>query len=129
MSSIGYKNGKPFGLTLVPIGRGFYLSENAALDFNKMADEADRLGHHIREHINTAFRTMEEQTRLWKEHEAGTRKSAVARPGFSNHQAGTAVDISVNGAPLRLAYLRDNAHRFNFKNDVASEPWHWHWSK
>lgn len=48
----------------------------------------------------------------------------AAVPGTSNHERGKSVDISVVYAS-HLAWLRGNAARFLFRNDVATEPWHW----
>ena len=50
-----------------------------------------------------------------------------ARPGYSNHQGGTAADISTPGGygGRTYAWLRRNARNYGFVNDVRGEPWHW----
>src|SRR6185295_6914390 len=44
----------------------------------------------------SGFRTMDEQRQLWEEHVSGQRPTPVAKPGFSNHQSGRALDITVH---------------------------------
>lgn len=54
---------------------------------------------------------------------------ACAKPGWSNHQDGTAYDIDTvdDAGKIRPAYkwLIDNALKFGFVRTVASETWHW----
>ena len=49
-------------------------------------------------------------------------RPATASPGHSNHGNGLAVDI--HPGPIQ-AWLKGNAARFGWVNDVPSEPWHW----
>lgn len=50
----------------------------------------------------------------------------AARPGYSNHQGGIAVDVGVGGtASAVYRWLAANAGRFGFVRTVKSEPWHW----
>lgn len=46
----------------------------------------------------------------------------TASPGYSNHGNGVAVDI--HPGPIQ-AWLKGNAGRYGWVNDVPSEPWHW----
>ena len=46
----------------------------------------------------------------------------TASPGYSNHGNGLAVDI--HPAAIQ-SWLKGNASRFGWVNDVPSEPWHW----
>lgn len=49
-------------------------------------------------------------------------KPRAAQPGTSNHGLGIAVDLH----PEEIqAWMRKNARRFGWVNDVSSEPWHW----
>lgn len=53
----------------------------------------------------------------------------TARPGYSQHERGLAIDFTQNGRSLSRGtsgyrWLKANAHRFGFKN-LPSEPWHW----
>lgn len=54
----------------------------------------------------------------------------TARPGFSKHEHGRAVDLTYNGASIvshsspGFIWLAANAPRYGFVN-LESEPWHW----
>lgn len=54
----------------------------------------------------------------------------TARPGFSKHEQGRAIDFTFNGASIRsrdsagFRWLAANAPQFGFVN-LPSEPWHW----
>jgi hypothetical protein len=60
----------------------------------------------------------------------------VAAPGYSNHQHGTAVDLSTREGPGRLVklyegswfhnWLKENAKTFHF-HPLESEAWHWYY--
>lgn len=81
--------------------------------------------------VTSGFRSMEQQRELFRRH--GSPR--VARPGWSNHQNGTAIDFNTNTskqAPSRspeYVWLAKNAHRFGFINTGRTfrnkEPWHW----
>ncbi|PZR03768.1 MAG: hypothetical protein DI536_35485 [Archangium gephyra] len=69
---------------------------------------------------------MAEQQRLYALYKAG-KGNLAARPGYSNHQGGTAVDVATGGSYSSKAYkwLARNARQYGFVNDVRGEPWHW----
>ncbi len=54
----------------------------------------------------------------------------TARPGFSNHESGLAVDFTYQGSTIKsraspaFKWLARNAARYGFKN-LPTEPWHW----
>lgn len=54
----------------------------------------------------------------------------TARPGFSNHERGLAIDFTANGRAITsrntaaFQWLAANAGRYGFYN-LPSEPWHW----
>lgn len=121
----GYKAGQPIDLEVVYIGGGHYLAEPAARAFLDMAQTAANEG--ICFHVNTAFRTMEQQEHLYAMYQAGTGALA-ALPGHSNHQNGIAVDINRAGHPETDAWLKQNAGEFGFKRTVPSEAWHWEYT-
>lgn len=118
-----FSNGSPFKTRVYNVGGGEYLQKNAAINYKKMIAAAKRAGIPL---SNTSgFRTMAEQQRLWVQF--GMDPNRVARPGFSNHQQGLSMDIGGVGGFGTRAYnwLRANAGRFGFVNDVAGEFWHW----
>lgn len=83
----------------------------------------------------SGFRTMEEQQQLWAEHVSGQRPTPVARPGYSNHQSGRALDIAVHDCTTSPEYcwLQAHAGAYGFRNVGAGfsrpEWWHWEWAQ
>jgi len=68
------------------------------------------------------------QTELYEAWKVGAGNPA-AKPGFSNHQSGRAIDINLLGVPKETyAWLKKNAARYGFRRTVPSEPWHWEYS-
>lgn len=100
--------------------------------------------------VGSSWRTMSHQQALCNDNENcknGTSYSAVAKPGTSNHQAGTAMDLAainssmpeVNGSKAAsgrtcsnpqvssssdYTWMVANAKNFGIKN-YANEAWHW----
>lgn len=74
--------------------------------------------------LNSAFRRMDEQQRLYNLYRTG-RGNLAAAPGYSNHQNGIAFDI--NQGPGVFRWMSRNASRYGFIRAVASEDWHWEW--
>ena len=74
----------------------------------------------------SGFRTMAQQKALYAAYRAG-RGNLAARPGYSNHQGGTSVDVSTRGSYSSPAYkwLARHGRQYGFVNDVRGEPWHW----
>jgi LAS superfamily LD-carboxypeptidase LdcB len=87
------------------------------------------------------YRSPERQVQLRRQH-CGTSHYAVyempssqcspptARPGFSMHEQGLAVDFTCDGGSISsrgnrcFRWLAGNAGRYGFQN-LPSEPWHW----
>jgi peptidoglycan hydrolase-like protein with peptidoglycan-binding domain len=120
----GYINGVARNITVTPVGNGEYLRTDAARAFLKMQASAKRAG--ISLSATSGFRTMAEQKHLYALWQAG-QGNLAARPGFSNHQGGIAMDVGgVNGyQTAAYSWLSRNAKRFGFVNDVGGEYWHW----
>lgn len=108
------------------------LEVEAANAFREMHAAAARDGIELR--VNSSFREMKEQKNLF--YKKGSK--FAAKPGFSNHQSGTAVDIAntelyipvkCNQKCPTLTYwwLKRNAHLFGFYQTVPHERWHWQW--
>jgi hypothetical protein len=164
------RRGKPFSLgsyappadDLVNVGEGHELRSAAAAAFRRLQAEAAVAGHTIV--AVSGYRSHEQQAsthatwvrrRLEKSRGAISRKDAEklvdhfsARPGHSEHQLGTTVDVSVPGempfnhddGPSSFStscagkWVRDNAHRFGFTLSYPygleavtcfqPEPWH-----
>lgn len=110
-------------LELQPIGLDKWLVPEAAENFIAMSESAANEG--VTFEVNSAWRSNEEQAVLREKFLAGTGNQA-APVGFSNHEAGRAVDIeSEGGTNAAHGWLTANAARFGFRAAVASEPWHW----
>ena len=107
----------------VAIPGGESLRRDAAKAFQRMHTAARRDSIGLR--AISGYRSAREQRLLYRLYRQGLGPKA-ARPGRSNHQRGTAVDLIV-GHELSPIYrwLETNACRHGFRRTVASEPWHW----
>lgn len=117
---VAYERGRRLGTIEVITIDGKPVAVETARAFLRMRDAARAAGLTLR--INSGFRSMAEQRRLYERYRSG-RGALAARPGYSNHQSGRALDIST-GAGVG-AWLQANAPRFGFRRTVPSEPWHW----
>jgi len=135
---------------------------DALKNMMKAMNAADKAGGFLRAElkkkiklkINYGFRSMNEQTQLWKKHRkpdapyttAGgnniewaknpNKSVAVAVPGTSRHQSGVAIDISVSkavndyekaGAQKIYLWLIDYGPKNGWYRTVCSENWHFEW--
>lgn len=116
-----YVNGSARTISVVPVGNGQYMQADAAKRYKAMLAAASRDG--IRLSSTSGFRTMDQQQALWNRYGAGR----AARPGYSNHQNGISMDIGgVNGyGTAGFSWLKKNADKYGFVNDVPGEWWHW----
>jgi peptidoglycan hydrolase-like protein with peptidoglycan-binding domain len=123
----GYVNGTPRNITVASIPNGKVMRSDAAAAFNRMHAAARAAGINL--HVNSGFRTMAEQQALYRAYQNGTGNLA-AKPGYSNHQGGIAVDINVGGTgSATYRWLAANASKFGFARTVPSEPWHWEYRR
>lgn len=92
--------------------------------------------------INSGFRTNSEQTRLYDRYQKGSGNEA-APPGFSNHQRGRAIDISIwnpktrsssrlkrSANPTVWDWFQLNAGKYSLswrEGSRIGEPWHWNY--
>lgn len=119
----GYVNGTPRNITVSSIPNGKMMRSDAAAAFNRMHAAARAQGIDLK--VNSGFRTMAEQQALYRAYQNGTGNLA-AKPGYSNHQGGIAVDINVGGTGTSTyRWLAANAKNHGFVRTVPSEPWHW----
>jgi hypothetical protein len=81
--------------------------------------------------INSSFRTMADQQAAWDHYGA----PQAARPGYSNHQMGLAIDFGEGGCAYSAGisscpaskiwtWLKEHASEFGYKQ-LDSEWWHW----
>lgn len=91
---------------------GFFLRRDAAAAFNRATEGGGLL------RVTSAFRTYEQQAKLYEAWLAGTGNLA-AKPGTSLHESGRAVDARGSEA------WEQAMSREGFRRTVISEPWHW----
>lgn len=142
---VAYRKGKKIDVQLVEVERGKKLESETADKWKEMVLAALKDG--VKLSLRSAFRSNQEQQKLydryqaWKKYQSGEssvpsqESPPAARPGFSNHQQGLAVDIyeaaiSLGGYDSEaFKWLEKNASRFSFENTVSGEPWHWEYKK
>lgn len=113
-----YDKGRSYPIDVIKIGsKPTSLATGHA--FLKMQKAAHAAGVSLT--INSGFRTMEEQQYFWNCYQTGrcNNGNLAARPGYSNHQNGRALDLTTS------SWLANNAARFGFKRTVPSEAWHY----
>jgi len=123
-----YVQGRPSTITVVPVGNGQYLRADAAKNFKAMQADAARAG--ITLSATSGFRSMEQQRVLYQKYLNGTGNLA-AKPGYSTHQNGISMDIGGIGSYSSKAFnwMKNNASKYGFVNDVRGEYWHWTFKK
>ena len=114
------------------------LYTKVSIELEKLIAAAEADGMPVK--INSAYRTVEDQIRVWGENcsnnigsglcIARKGKGTAAIPGTSNHGFGLAVDFAtkgleriVKGDPL-YEWLVNNGGKFGFRN-IPKESWHW----
>jgi hypothetical protein len=113
-----YVRGSPRTIQTVRID-GKAVTKATGHAFLALQKAADAAGVYLA--LNSGFRTMAEQEYLYGCYLSGRCNSGnlAARPGFSNHQSGTAIDVTPSG------WLSANAARYGFVATVPGEPWHY----
>ena len=121
----GYRSGTPFDIQVVTVD-GRPVEVDTANAYYVMASAAARDGVEIR--VVSGFRTMAEQEHLYYCYTSCTCNGCnlAARPGYSNHQSGHALDLNTSASGV-LSWLNTHAASYGFSRTVPSEPWHWEW--
>lgn len=122
-SDTGYKSGSAYSITVVKAD-GKPIEIATASMYGRMQRAAAKAGVSIR--VVSGFRTNAEQKYLYgcyvnKNCNGG---NLAARPGYSNHQSGHALDLNTS-SPGVGSWLNAHADEYGFRRTVASEPWHW----
>lgn len=75
--------------------------------------------------INSGFRTMDEQRYFYGCYQSGNCNNGnlAARPGYSNHQNGRALDLGTDNRSRLNQIIRDAG--LDWRRTVASEAWHY----
>jgi len=121
-SGVGYVAGAKTKIKLTAVN-GTDVEVRTAAAFRVMAKAARKRG--IKLAINSGFRSRAEQAKLYREYRRGEGNLA-ARPGYSNHQSGRALDIYINRKTL--AWLESHAATYGFYRTVPGEAWHWEYN-
>lgn len=116
----GFRNGRPVRIRVTTIGWAD-VEVQTARAFRKMAAAAKKAG--IQLVIRSGFRSHARQKELFRAWREGWGNRA-ARPGFSKHQSGRALDLDLDPDGT-FSWLKKNARRFGFARTVRGEPWHW----
>ena len=117
-----YGNGKVPASALQSIGHGQHrLWGPAAQNFQRMEAAAARDG--IRLKVTDSYRSYESQVELAGRKGLYSQGGLAARPGTSEHGWGLSIDVDTSGGTL--AWMRANAEKYGFTENVRREPWHW----
>ncbi len=121
----GYTSGTSFAITVVTVD-GKPAERDTANAYWLMQQAAAQDGVAIR--IVSGFRTNSEQTYLYGCYTNCNCNSCnlAARPGFSNHQSGHALDLNTSESGV-LTWLNNHGDEYGFERTVPSEAWHWEW--
>ncbi len=117
-----FGNGKIPKDALSSIGIGQHrLSTRAAVAFRSLHAAAAAEG--INFGVTDSYRDYDSQVDLAKRKGLYSEGGLAARPGTSDHGWGLAVDLDLDAKAL--AWMRANAGKFGFVEDVPRESWHW----
>ncbi|WP_305789341.1 M15 family metallopeptidase [Symbioplanes lichenis] len=117
-----YGNGKIPAGALEKVGStGHKLWAPAAENLNRMMQDAKAQGVHIG--ITDSYRPYEEQVDLARRKGLYSQGGLAAKPGTSEHGWGMATDLDLDGKALK--WMRANADKYGFVENVPRESWHW----
>lgn len=121
----GYVSGKAFTITVVTVD-GKPVERATANAYYVMQQAAAKSGVQIR--VVSGFRTMAEQQYLYNCYltKRCNNGNLAARPGYSNHQSGHALDLNTSASGV-YNWLSKHGGNYGFKRTVPSEAWHWEW--
>ncbi|GAB2591640.1 hypothetical protein Aab01nite_38770 [Paractinoplanes abujensis] len=117
-----YGNGKIPANALERVGTTRHkLWAPAAESLNRMINDAKREGVTIG--ITDSYRPYEEQVDLARRKGLYSQGGLAAKPGTSEHGWGMATDLDLNSKAQ--TWMRANAEKYGFSENVPREPWHW----
>ena len=117
-----YGNGKIPPGALSEIGVGNHrMYGPAAGAFRRMLADASAAGVDVG--VTDSYRSYEQQVDLAGRKGLYSQGGLAATPGTSNHGWGLSLDLDLDAGAL--SWMRKNAERYGFVEDVPREPWHW----
>jgi hypothetical protein len=122
-AATGYQNGAPMSIELVTAD-GKPIEIKTASAYHDMQIAAARDG--VTLVVVSGFRTYAEQQYLYGcyIHCSCNGCNLAARPGYSNHESGHALDLNTSNAGV-YGWLERHAADYGFRRTVPSEIWHW----
>ena len=121
----GYRSGSSFAIRVVTVDAK-PIEVATANAYVALQEAARQDGVGVR--IVSGFRTMSQQEYFYGCYTDCNCNNCnlAARPGYSNHQSGHALDLNTSDSGV-LTWLNAHGDEFGFARTVASEPWHWEW--
>jgi D-alanyl-D-alanine carboxypeptidase len=117
-----YGNGKIPANALEQVGGTRHkLWAPAAQSLTSMIADAKSQGVNIG--ITDSYRPYAEQVDLARRKGLYSQGGLAAKPGTSEHGWGMATDLDLNGKAL--TWMKENAGKYGFINNVSRESWHW----
>jgi zinc D-Ala-D-Ala carboxypeptidase len=117
-----YGNGKIPASALEQVGDTRHrLWAPAAEQLTKLIADAKRDG--VKIGITDSYRPYEEQVDLVRRKGLYSQGGLAAEPGTSEHGWGMAADLDLNAKAL--SWMRANADKYGFDENVPRETWHW----
>jgi zinc D-Ala-D-Ala carboxypeptidase len=117
-----YGNGRIPATALERVGAtGHKLWAPAAESLTRLIADAKRDGVTIG--ITDSYRSYDEQVSLARRKGLYSQGGLAAKPGTSEHGWGMAADLDLNAKAL--SWMRANAARYGFDENVPRETWHW----
>ncbi|NMO53008.1 peptidase M15 [Actinoplanes sp. TBRC 11911] len=93
----------------------------AAESLTRMMADAEKDG--VKIGITDSYRPYTEQVDLARRKGLYSQGGLAAKPGTSEHGWGMATDLDLNSKAL--GWMKQNADKYGFVNNVARENWHW----
>ena len=117
-----YGNGKIPSAALSAINVGQHrLWAPAAQSFQRLSAAAARDGISLK--VTDSYRSFDQQVDVANRKGLYSNGGLAAKPGTSDHGWGLSLDLGLNATAQ--TWMRTNAARFGFREDVPREPWHW----
>lgn len=116
-----FPNGRIPNNLLSSIGGGHLLVAPAARAFTQLKAAAQQAG--VKIGVNDSYRSYDEQVQMAKEKGLYSQGGLAAKPGTSDHGLGIALDLQLDAKAQ--AWMKQNADKYGFINNVAGESWHW----
>lgn len=117
-----FGNGRipPNALTQIGVGN-HRMWAPAAAAFQHLASDAEAAG--VRIGVTDSYRSYDQQVDLAQRKGLYSQGGLAASPGRSNHGWGLSLDLDLDARGQQ--WMRANAARYGFVEDVPREPWHW----